>query len=75
MNSHGFNTTPRAINGIDMTPMIPNIVLNWDCDTSGLFIIHGSGNVISTQIIPKSIINLAFDFLSFIISCCTPSLY
>lgn len=65
--SSGFRvqTTPRTINGIDITPIMASIVLNCAVDTSGLLTIHGKGSVITTQIIPKSIINFAFAFLSF----------
>ena len=67
----GFNdqATPSIINGIDITPIIASMVLNWASETAGLLIIHGNGNVITIQIEPKRIISLALNFLSFIIFC------
>ena len=61
----GFNvqTTPSTTNGIDMIPIMPSMVLNCDSDTRGLFIIHGNGNVMITQMTPNNMINLAFAFL------------
>jgi hypothetical protein len=47
--------------------MMAIMVLNWAVDTSGLLTIHGKGNEIIIQIIPKRTINFALAFLSFII--------
>ena len=60
----GFNdhATPKTMNGIDITPIIPKTVLNWSAETVGLLINHGSGNVITIQITPKRIISLALNF-------------
>jgi hypothetical protein len=60
------HTIPRAINGIEIIPIIPKIVKNCDSETSGLLIIHGRGNEITIQITLSKIINFAFAFLLFI---------